>query len=143
MKPLPRNFLFLFFNLFFLFLGVLFFNPTSSSVYAQDAESFLQQFSQAAKTTPSVEKGRNFFNSKHGRKYSCSSCHNDPPTTEGTDQDSDEQVKILAPAFNARAFTKEKKVTKNFRKYCNNVVGRECTDAEKADILAYLMSLKP
>ena len=34
------------------------------------------------------------------------------------------------------------RVEKWFRRNCNDVVGRECTAAEKADVLAWLLTLK-
>ena len=49
----------------------------------------------------------------------------------------------MAPAFNAERFTDAAKVEKWFRRNCNDVVGRECTAAEKADVLAWLSTLKP
>jgi hypothetical protein len=52
------------------------------------------------------------------------------------------RVKPLAPAFNPKRFTKEEKVNKWFKRNCNDVLGRECTWQEKADVLAYLISLK-
>jgi len=35
------------------------------------------------------------------------------------------------------------KVEKWFRRNCNDVMGRECTAGEKADVLAWLLTLKP
>jgi hypothetical protein len=48
----------------------------------------------------------------------------------------------MAPAFNAERFTDAVKSEKWFRRNCKDVLKRECTDAEKADVLAYLLSLK-
>jgi hypothetical protein len=31
----------------------------------------------------------------------------------------------------------------NFRMNCKDVVGRECTAAEKADVLSWLLTVKP
>ena len=39
--------------------------------------------------------------------------------------------------------TDEAKVDKWFRRNCNDVLSRECTAVEKADVLAYLNALKP
>ena len=40
-------------------------------------------------------------------------------------------------------FSDPAKVEKWFRRNCNDVAGRECTAGEKADVLAWLISLKP
>jgi hypothetical protein len=54
-----------------------------------------------------------------------------------------QQIDCAAPAFNPKSFTDAAKTEKWFRRNCNDVVGRECSAAEKADVLAWLMSLKP
>jgi len=48
-----------------------------------------------------------------------------------------------APAANPARFTDRTAVELNFRINCKDVVGRECTAAEKADVLAWLLTLKP
>ena len=45
----------------------------------------------------------------------------------------------LAPAFNPERFTDQAKVDKWFRRNCNDVLSRECTAVEKADVLAWLL----
>ena len=42
-----------------------------------------------------------------------------------------------------KAFTDTARVDKWFRRNCNDVLQRECSAAEKADVLAYLIGLKP
>ncbi len=49
----------------------------------------------------------------------------------------------MAPAVNPKAFTDSAKVDKWFRRNCNDVLNRECSAAEKADVLAYLIGLAP
>ena len=49
----------------------------------------------------------------------------------------------LAPAAHARRFSDAAKAEKWFRRNCNDVLGRECSAAEKADVLAWLNTLKP
>ncbi|MGE3163031.1 MAG: DUF1924 domain-containing protein, partial [Burkholderiales bacterium] len=44
-----------------------------------------------------------------------------------------------SPAANPERFTAEAKTEKWFRRNCNDVLGRACTAAEKADVLAYLL----
>jgi hypothetical protein len=48
----------------------------------------------------------------------------------------------MAPAFNPERFTELAKSEKWFRRNCNDVVGRECTATEKADVLVWLLSFK-
>lgn len=89
-----------------------------------------------------AERGQQFFTSRHGHEWSCASCHGAPPTQSGKHAATGKVIGPLAPAFNADRFTDAAKTEKWFRRNCNDVVGRECTAAEKADVLAWLMALK-
>jgi hypothetical protein len=97
----------------------------------------------AGGAAPSAARGQQFFTTTHGREWSCSSCHGAVPTGTGKHASTGKPVTPLAPAFNAQRFTDEAKTEKWFRRNCNDVAGRECTAGEKADLLAWLMSLKP
>jgi hypothetical protein len=50
-------------------------------------------------------------------------------------------IQPLAPSANPNRFQDRARVEKWFKRNCNDTVGRECTSAEKADVLAYLISL--
>jgi hypothetical protein len=45
--------------------------------------------------------------------------------------------------FNPERFTDTAKVDKWFRRNCKDVASRECTAAEKADMLAWLLQFHP
>ena len=106
------------------------------------ASAQLQRWSAEAGSSGQAERGKQLFNTKHGGEWSCASCHHTPPTTEGKHASTGKAIAPLAPAFNAKAFTDEAKVDKWFRRNCKDVLSRECTAAEKADVLAYLLQLK-
>ncbi|NIC40040.1 DUF1924 domain-containing protein [Aquabacterium sp. A08] len=90
-----------------------------------------------------ADAGRAFFTQRHGGECSCASCHGSPPTAAGQHASTGKTIAPLAPAFNPKAFTDSAKVDKWFRRNCKDVLNRECTAAEKADVLAYLNALKP
>lgn len=102
----------------------------------------LQRWSAQAGAPGNAAKGQTFFNAKHGGEWSCASCHGTPPTAQGQHANTGKVIAPLAPAFNAKAFTDSAKVDKWFKRNCNDVLTRECSAAEKADVLAYLNSLK-
>lgn len=102
----------------------------------------LQRWTAEAGAPGQADRGKTFFGSKHGGEWSCATCHNAPPTQEGKHPNTGKVVPVLAPAFNAQAFTDTAKVDKWFRRNCKDVLSRECTPAEKADVLAYLLSLQ-
>ncbi len=90
-----------------------------------------------------AERGQALFNQRHGGEWSCASCHGTPPTGQGKHASTGKSITPLAPAFNPKAFTDTAKVDKWFKRNCKDVLSRECSAQEKADVLAYLISLKP
>lgn len=103
----------------------------------------LQRWSAQAQAPGQAQRGQVFFQAQHGGRWSCASCHHAPPTTAGQHASTGKSIAPLAPGFNPKAFTDAAKADKWFRRNCNDVLRRECTAAEKADVLAYLLSLKP
>lgn len=102
----------------------------------------LAHWSAQAGTPGDAGRGQTFFNGKHGAEWSCASCHGTPPTGMGKHTTTGKAIDPLAPAFNAKAFTDSARVEKWFRRNCKDVLARECSAAEKADVLAYLGGLK-
>jgi hypothetical protein len=88
-------------------------------------------------------RGQKFFNSRQGKDWSCASCHGASPTGPGKHASTGKLIAPLAPAVNPERFADSAKTEKWFRRNCNDVVGRECNAAEKADVLAWLITLKP
>ncbi|OYY63268.1 MAG: cytochrome C [Burkholderiales bacterium 28-67-8] len=103
----------------------------------------LAAFSALAGSPPSAERGRTLFTTRQGREWSCSSCHGAEPRQDGKHASTGKVIAPLAPAFNAQRFTDVAKTEKWFRRNCNDVIGRECSPAEKADVLSWLLTIKP
>lgn len=115
----------------------------SSSLWATTPTELLNGYTTAAGTKVQPDKGQAFFTSTHGKEWSCSSCHTKQPTGEGLHASTRKVISPLAPAANEKRFTDSAKTEKWFRRNCNDVLGRECSNAEKADVLSWLMTLKP
>jgi mono/diheme cytochrome c family protein len=88
-------------------------------------------------------RGQAFFNSRHGKDWTCASCHGAVPTQAGKHASTGKPITALAPAFNPERFSDPAKVEKWFRRNCNDVADRACTPAEKADVMVWLISLRP
>lgn len=117
---------------------------TTTAGAAATPNELLAGYRAAAGTAPpSIERGRRLFVTTHGRQWSCASCHGAAPTVPGKHAATGKPIAPLAPAFDALRFTDAAKTEKWFRRNCNDVVGRECSAAEKADVLAWLISLAP
>ena len=92
---------------------------------------------------PSAERGAEFFRSTHGGEWSCASCHTPRPLSTGQHARTGKPIAALSPLANTDRFTDSARVEKWFRRNCNDVLGRECSAGEKADVVAFLMTLKP
>ena len=96
---------------------------------------------QAGKPADSA-RGQQIFTTRQGREWSCASCHGAVPTQMGKHASTGKQIKPLAPAFNPERFTDVAKTEKWFRRNCKDVMARECSAAEKADIVSWLLTIK-
>ena len=115
----------------------------ASTAHAATPAELLSGYSAQASAAPQPPRGQQFFTRLHGREWSCSSCHGAVPTQAGKHAATGKPIAALAPAINPERFADAAKTEKWFRRNCNDVVGRECTAAEKADLLGWLMTLKP
>lgn len=97
----------------------------------------------AVDAAPVPERGQQLFTTKHGRDWSCATCHGAVPTGMGKHASTGKPIQPMAPAVNPQRFTDAAKTEKWFRRNCNDVMGRECTTEQKADVVAWLRTLKP
>ncbi|MDP2155178.1 MAG: DUF1924 domain-containing protein [Sulfuricella sp.] len=100
---------------------------------------------EAARATPgfapSAERGQGLFTRKWGVSQtmpSCATCHSDQPAAEGKHVVTGKRIAPLSPAVNLERFASSAKVEKWFRRNCQEVVGRECSAAEKADFIQFV-----
>jgi hypothetical protein len=119
-------------------LAVTFAATAHATTPAEQAAAYEAQ----AGTAASPARGAQFFTTTHGREWSCASCHTASPAQSGRHASTGRTIAPMAPAFNPERFTDAAKTEKWFRRNCNDVVGRECTPGEKADVLAWLTALK-
>lgn len=117
----------------------------SGAVFAADtsAQEQLAKWSAQAGRPGDAARGAQFFNATHANKWSCASCHGNPPVTTGKHASTGKAIKPFAPSANPQAFTDSANVDKWFRRNCKDVLERECTPAEKSDVLSYVLSVKP
>ena len=115
---------------------------------AQTANDLLRTLELTARTEQpafagfSIERGQAFFTQRHGQEWSCSTCHTSDPRVAGRHAVTGKAIQPLAPVANAARLTDQAKVDKWLRRNCKDVLARECTAAEKGDVIAYLISLK-
>ncbi len=126
-------------------IGVLALALAAAHADAATPAELLAGYSAKAGAPAQAERGQAFFNKNFGRDmgFSCASCHTANPAKEGRDQVTEKKIRPLAPAANPARFTDAHKAEFHFDLNCKDVVGRVCTPAEKADVLAWLLTLKP
>lgn len=90
---------------------------------------------------PSARRGADFYAKRFAvsdKMPSCTACHTDTPVQAGRHAVTGKAIKPLAPRAEAARFTDAAKTEKWFRRNCSEVIGRECTAAEKADFILFL-----
>lgn len=105
--------------------------------YAADAARERPGFS------PSAERGRQFYVERHSaaeKMPNCATCHTEDVTATGKHVITSKAIEPIAPVAASARFTDAAKTEKWFRRNCKEVVGRECTPAEKADLLRFLLT---
>ena len=117
----------------------------SGAATAATPAEILSAYAAKAGSPPSAERGEKLFTSKNkgGVFESCADCHTAEPTRTGRDQMAEKSMPALAPAANAKRLTDAYRVETAFRLNCKDVLSRECTAQEKADVLTWLIGLTP
>ncbi|MFZ3017519.1 MAG: DUF1924 domain-containing protein [Gallionella sp.] len=114
----------------------------ATPVLAETPKDFVAKYTAEAGAgfKPSAARGKSFFTKEFGVSKdmpSCASCHTKDLNATGKHVITGKVIEPLAPAANPERFTTTKKVEKWFKRNCNEVVGRECTPAEKADFIQF------
>lgn len=111
------------------------------------AHPLLDEYSTAARHLdgafqPNAERGQRFFSEKRSLSAelpNCTACHGQALTQEGRHAITGKRIAAMSPQANPARFSDRDKSEKWFRRNCQEVVGRQCTAAEKADVLAYAL----
>lgn len=92
----------------------------------------------------SADRGKSFFRDRHtGGKPDmpfCTECHTTDLSKPGKTR-AGKDIEPMAASVNPKRYTDKAEVEKWFKRNCNDVLGRECTPAEKGDVLTYLLGL--
>ncbi len=115
---------------------------TSLHAAAATPAELLANYTAQAGQPANAARGETFFKASHGQEWQCTSCHGKSPTVGGRHASTDKAIEPLAPAANAKRFTDVAKVEEWFRRNCKDVLARECSAGEKADVLAWLISVR-
>ena len=90
------------------------------------------------KVPPDMYSLRGFEGVSH-KMPNCTVCHGENLKADGKHVITDKRIAPVSPAVNPERFTSYAKVEKWFKRNCTEVVGRECTAAEKADFIQFVI----
>lgn len=128
-------------RLFLLFSCLATLSGTAAAASPQQILAAYQQQAGSA----SAARGEKFFFARptraNGEVVGCTSCHTDNPKAIGKTR-AHKSIEPLAPVANRERLTDPTKVEKWFKRNCKDVLERECTVQEKADFVAFLISVK-
>ncbi len=95
---------------------------------------------------PTATDGKFFYNRKiklgNGKETACASCHTANPADNGKHIVTGKAIRPLSPAVNEKRFSDFENVEKKFSKHCKDIIGSDCTAAEKASYITYLLTEK-
>lgn len=118
----------------------------ANTAFAETPASLVAAYAaEAAKTTagftPSAQRGQAFFTKQWGvsqKMPDCTACHGKNLKLDGKHVITGKRIEPFSPAVTPERFTSSRKVEKWFGRNCKEVVGRECTAAEKADFIQFV-----
>lgn len=117
----------------------------SLPVLAATPKEMLNTYQLQAGASGSAARGEKLFLAKrthsNGESVSCTSCHTDNPKAIGKTR-ANKLIEPIAPVANKARLTDSEKVEKWFKRNCKDVLERACTDQEKADFIAFMISVK-
>jgi len=128
------------------------FTAFSAQADVANAEKLVSIYSALAKHDnpdykgPTAADGKFFFNRKiklgNGKLMACASCHTANPADEGKHIVTNKPIRPLSPVVNTKRFDDFDKVEGKFTQHCKDIIGSDCTAAEKASYITYLLTEK-
>jgi cytochrome c peroxidase len=132
-------------NLIIRLAGMIALAASSLPVMAGSPQTMLAMYQDQSGNQGSASRGEKFFFAKrthsNGETVSCTTCHTENPKATGKTR-ANKLIDPIAPVANKERFTDPAKVEKWFKRNCKDVLERACTGQEKADFIAFMLSVK-
>lgn len=112
-------------------------------LHAAVVDDLIMEYQEKSGEILSAKQGKILWKKKHletksGQIRGCTSCHGKDLRQIGTHQRTKKKIKPMALSMNAKRLTQRKFIEKWFKRNCKWTWGRECTSAEKGNILMFL-----
>ena len=135
-----------------LLVALLGLTAISAQASVANAEKLIMIYNTQAKAVnpeyagPTVADGKFFFNRKvklgNGKEMACASCHTANPADKGKNVVTGKSIEPLSPVVNTKRFSDFEKVEAKFTQHCTEIIGSDCTAAEKASYITYVLTEK-
>ncbi len=128
----------------YVFMTVLTLLSTNVAVAESTAvDELLAVYSRQGATAPDAQAGKELWLRKFPAKgkideRSCSTCHGVDLRQAGEHIRTKKLIEPMAPSVNAKSLTNAREIRKWFKRNCKWTLDRECTAAEKANLLVYI-----
>ncbi len=123
-------------------LGLTGISARASTPAEQQAQWAVAARAHDASFAPSAARGKALYERPFNRSAempNCVACHTANPNQQGKHAVTGKSIAPLSPTANPDRFADAAKTEKWFKRNCNDVIGRECTAAEKSDFVEFLM----
>jgi hypothetical protein len=101
------------------------------------SDRLIESYTAATGQTADPVRGERLWRSEQAGR-SCTSCHGRDPRAPGQHIKTRKRIEPMAVSVNSQRLSDETKIEKWFLRNCKWTLNRECSLAEKADILAWL-----
>lgn len=132
-------------NLIIRMAGMIALAASSLPGMAGSPQTMLAMYQEQSGTQGSAARGEKLFFAKRvhssGESVGCTTCHTENPRATGKTR-ANKLIEPIAPIANKERFTDPAKVEKWFKRNCKDVLERACTEQEKADFIAFMLSVK-
>ncbi len=128
-------------DLLFLVVGLILI-ASPGFAFASVLDELIATYQSKGPEIFSAKSGEALWREKHlssgGQNRSCASCHGDHLRNMGKHIKTKKKIKPMALSVNVKPLTDAKFIEKWFKRNCQWTWGRECTAAEKGQILIFL-----
>jgi len=103
----------------------------------------MSEYATQSANSPDAQRGQTLWTKKFKGdarfpERSCASCHTANLKQKGKHVKTQKTIEPMAPSVGSKRLTSTREIKKWFKRNCKWTLGRECTAAEKADLLTYI-----
>lgn len=119
------------------------FSVNSALADSPAVTKLLKEYTAQGANKPDLQAGQRLWSTtfkgdKRFAQRSCASCHTTNLKQKGKHLKTKKVIDPMAPSVNAERLTSTREIKKWLKRNCKWTLGRECTAAEKTNLLTYI-----